>query len=177
MAGFRNKVPRRTAAEKREIRARTALVAQKQIRALELRSAGHTYQAIADKLGYATAQGAKYSVYAALREMRTEPAKAVRRLHLVRLEQLLKAVWDKAIAGDIPASEHALNILDRICLMHGIDVKAPLKVAVVPVQPEQPILSPEERRLRIVEIIQQAHARIGLPAPNGNTPDPPPDAA
>jgi hypothetical protein len=163
---------RKTPAQKRATRAKQIEIAKKQIVALQLRSAGFSYQEIADRLHYATPQGAKKSVYAALKRTGREPSRMVRRLHLARLEKLLTGVWSAAINGDIAASAHALKIMSHIAIMHGIPVEQPKNFTVAAVQhtPEpEPILTDEEKRIRILEILQRARARAGLPAPECNS--------
>ena len=64
-----------------------------QLRALELRKAGATYQAIAEQLGYAHAKGAYKAVTSALKLTLREPADALRELEVARLDAMPLPLW------------------------------------------------------------------------------------
>jgi hypothetical protein len=95
--------------------------AARQTRALQLRAEGVEYREIARQLGYASPSGAYMSVQRALQKTVQEPADAVRHLELGRLDQLLSALWDKAIAGDVRAVDRVLAIMARRSALLGLD--------------------------------------------------------
>ena len=103
-----------------------AKAAVKQALALTLRGRGWTYEEIAKEVPYASAGGAHKAVRTGLRATLKEPADDVRELELGRLDKLLRAQWDKAMAGDLGAVQAVLRIMDRRATYLGLD--APQKV-------------------------------------------------
>ena len=101
--------------------------ALRQIEALKMRAAGHSYEEIRARLGYRTRSGAYASVMAGLHKERVEPADETRVLELERLDRLLNAIWDKATGGDLEAVDRALKIMERRAKFMGLD--APTKIA------------------------------------------------
>jgi len=99
---------------------------ERKLKALELRKAGFTYQAIADMVGYKTAGGAHRAVLTALKKTLQEPSDEVRKIELERLDELLKALWDKR---HNPAyADRVLRIMERRSKLLGLD--APTKTDV-----------------------------------------------
>ena len=94
---------------------------EKQRQALQLRYGGATYYAIAQALGYATAQGALLAVEAGLRRTVQEPADQLRQLDLGRIDAMLLAIWAKARAGDYEAIDMVLKLLTRRAKLLGLD--------------------------------------------------------
>lgn len=98
----------------------------KERQAIELRRAGATFDDIAKALGYATPQGAYLAYHRALKRTLVEAgADDMRELELDRLDRLQRAVWSRALQGDIQAINTALKILDRRAKYLGLD--APIK--------------------------------------------------
>jgi hypothetical protein len=97
-------------------------------RALELRKAGVGYQQIADALGYAGPSGAYSAVDRALREVRREPAEALLRLELERLDQMMVAIAEQVREGNLKAIDRALRISERRCRLLGLDKAEKLEV-------------------------------------------------
>src|SRR5436305_13622271 len=89
--------------------------------ALRLRKAGASYQAIANRLGYASRSGAWHAVRAGLTATLQEPADELRGLELERLDALHRAVWDRAITGNGAAIDRALGIMRRRAALLGLD--------------------------------------------------------
>lgn len=97
---------------------------ERQRRALELRKAGHTFQEIADQLGWKGPQGAHNAVMSALKKTLQEPADELRTLELERLDTMLNALWPAILRGDRGsprAAEVALKIMDRRAALLGLD--------------------------------------------------------
>ena len=98
----------------------------RQRQALQLRAGGATYQQIADALGYRGAAGALKAVRAGLLATLQEPADELRTLELARLDALLRAVWPKAMRGELTAVDRVLKIMERRANLLGLD--APVRV-------------------------------------------------
>src|SRR5664280_2646650 len=80
-----------------------ALAAARRARAVELRTAGLTYDQIAVKLGYAN-RGTVYRVVAeALKTQTLEAVEELRGLEIERLDSLQLCMWQKAMDGDVPS--------------------------------------------------------------------------
>lgn len=87
------------------------LAARRRTRAIELITAGHTYQQVADDLGYANKGSVHHVVHNALAKAERSSVAEHRELAYSRLEALLASVWDDAEAGNLPAVRAALNVI------------------------------------------------------------------
>jgi len=94
-------------------------VRERQRRALELRKAGATYQAIADTLGYGSVNGAYHAVKRSMELSITEPAKELRTIQYERLNHLAMVVWPLAMAGDLKAVAQYQSIMRDMNEMMG----------------------------------------------------------
>lgn len=99
---------------------RKAKAAWKQHEAVRLAMAGKNYQSIADELGWANKSTAWRSVQKALREVVVEDVNELRALEVSRLDALMSANWDKAMAGDPKAADVVQTINARVRLL-GLD--------------------------------------------------------
>lgn len=106
--------------KRRELSARELERLELQRRALELRRQGLNYHDIARELNIDT-RTAYRIVQEALTRWIAEPAEDVRLLELQRLDALLAALWDKAIAGDLAAVDRVLRIMERRAKLLGLD--------------------------------------------------------
>lgn len=98
------------------------LQAQERVnRALELRKAGATFQAIAEQCGYKNAQRAHQAVTKAIRDLPREAAEDVRQIEVERLDRLMLGAWDRARRGDIEAGNYVLRIMKRRADLLGLD--------------------------------------------------------
>jgi hypothetical protein len=77
---------------------RRITAAQRQVRAVELRVRGFTLDQIAKELGYRTRQGALVAIEAQLAKRERPAAEALAKVHLERLELMVKPVMDKVAA-------------------------------------------------------------------------------
>jgi preprotein translocase subunit SecD len=100
----------------------------RQLRALELRKAGATYQVIAEQLGYAQAKGAYKAVASALKLTLREPAEELRELEVARLDAMLLVLWRRVQAGDEKAVDRVLRIMERRARLLGLDAPTNTKV-------------------------------------------------
>jgi hypothetical protein len=99
----------------------------KAAKALELRMAGKTYPAIAEEAGYNSPQAAHDAVKRSLDAVIREPAEALIRLDLERLDSMLEIHLLSAQGGDVQAVSAVMKIMERRARLLGLD--APTKVA------------------------------------------------
>jgi hypothetical protein len=88
--------------------------------ALDLRKGGKSYGEIAELMGVKRVRAYRL-VKAALLKIIKEPAEDVLQLELERLDQLLEAVWFKALSSDPLAINSALRIMERRAKLLGLD--------------------------------------------------------
>jgi hypothetical protein len=80
--------------------------------ALEMWLGAHTYQKIADTLGYYSRGAAHRDVQVALDEL-AEPGDDDERREIARLDAMLRGLWPKARAGDDKAVRQVMSIEAR----------------------------------------------------------------
>lgn len=102
----------------------TSEAEERQARALELRMAGATYDAIAKAVRYASRSGAYKAVQAALREGRLDDADVAVETELARLDAMLTGLWPKARRGDVQAVDRVLRIGERRSALLSIASRA-----------------------------------------------------
>lgn len=101
---------------------RAIATAEKQAEALEYRKRGYSYSQIGAALDPPlTAQRAHQLVDGALKAIIAEPGESVVALELARLDDLLTAVMEAAIKGDLFAIDRVLKIGERRARMLGSD--------------------------------------------------------
>lgn len=94
---------------------------QKARLALEGRKAGLSYEAIAERVGYADASGARKAVVRAFGQVIQEPASDLKALQIERINHMLVALWPKAQAGDERAIGTALALMDKLDRYEGTE--------------------------------------------------------
>ena len=99
-----------------------------QLKALELRKAGVSYQRIADALGYKSASGAHKAVHTALKKTLQEPADELRTLELERMDAALAAIWPSVKQGQYGAIDRYVKLSERRSKLLGLDMPAKLDV-------------------------------------------------
>ena len=105
-----------------------ALAAARRAKAVELRTAGLTYDRIAVELGY-TNRGTVYRVVAeALRVQTLEAVGELRSLEVERLNSLQVAMWQKAMDGDVPSAMAVVRCIMSRCRLLGLDGPGLLRV-------------------------------------------------
>lgn len=97
---------------------------ERQVKALELRRKGETYQAIANALGV-TRGCAHGLVQGALVDTLREPAEAVRALELERLDFLSQKLETRIKAGEDKAINTLLRVMDHRARLLGLYVTDP----------------------------------------------------
>ena len=98
-----------------------ALAAARRVRAVELRTAGLTYDQIAAELGYAN-RGTVYHVVSGALEAQTVAAvDQLRSLEVERLDMLQLAMWQGAMEGDVPSAIAAIRCIMSRCRLLGLE--------------------------------------------------------
>jgi hypothetical protein len=82
---------------------------------------GRTYEQVAQEVGYASRGTVHAIVKKALDEHIAEDVDDYRRLEVARLDQLQHALWDTAIAGDVPAVLAIVRIIAQRSKLLGLD--------------------------------------------------------
>jgi hypothetical protein len=97
--------------------------AERRLKALQLRTAGMPYRAIATQLGVSHQQAYEdvQRELKAIAEQSAEEAQAVRQLDLERLDAMTIAIWGQVRAGNLGAIDRALRISERRAKLLGID--------------------------------------------------------
>ncbi|MGO4599482.1 hypothetical protein [Terrabacter sp. 2RAF25] len=101
-----------------------ALATARHARAIQLATEGHTYQKIADELGYANRGTVHHIVHQALARDRSAVVEKHQQLELARLDALQVALWDKAMAGDVEAAREVRVIIMARCRLLGLDERS-----------------------------------------------------
>jgi hypothetical protein len=99
---------------------------ERQREAVELRMAGHTWQTIADTLGYSNHTGAIHAVEAALKRTLEPATSSFRALTLERLTKILHVFWPMMLQGDYAAARTVMQATADIRKLMGLD--SPIQV-------------------------------------------------
>ncbi len=89
-------------------------------RAVELATQGHTYQQIADELGYANRGTVHRVVQQTLHAHQADSVDTLRALEVARLDALQQALWDRAMGGHVPAAQAAVRIIEARARVLGL---------------------------------------------------------
>ena len=87
------------------------LAKARQNRCVQLAAQGWTYEAIKDELGYASRSTAWRHVQQALAAQQSESIDKLRELAAGRLDALLSACWDQAMAWELAAVRSCLSVV------------------------------------------------------------------
>jgi hypothetical protein len=115
----------------------------RQLKALELRKGGVSYEEIARVLGYKNKAGPFYAVKRALERVKAEPAKELIVLECERLDSLFWAIYPMAKRGSLGAVDRCLSIMARRARLLGLDapekqdITGVLEIVVVREQPDK----------------------------------------
>lgn len=112
-------------------RAQQVETREREAKVLELRKACKPFHEIATELGYADASGAKRAYDRAMLATIQEPAEAIRKIELERLDSLMAGLWPNAMKGDVQAVDRCLSIMNRRAKMLGLDAPTRQTVTVV----------------------------------------------
>lgn len=124
----------------------------KEVKVLELRRAGLTWQRIAEEVGYADHSGAYVAYKRAMKRVLQQPAEELRNAELDRLDRLQLAVWQKAMRGETNAIGSVLRIMERRAKLLGLDAPQKIQAEVMNYDAGSGNLDAEvERFARIIE--------------------------
>jgi len=102
---------------------------QKQMRALELRLGGATFQQIADSLGYSHRMLAFKAVREARRKLPQELGLSKLRFdERERLDRIQMALWPRVQSGDLKAISLCIRLSKRRCELDGLDKTKEIKL-------------------------------------------------
>ncbi len=107
-------------------KAQRAFTAQRRAQCLALRLAGMPWDAIAERLEYASKAAACKDFERALAATRAQTAESASRhrdLELLRLERLNQAVWPNALRGDVKSVGTALDLHKARVRLLGLDAQ------------------------------------------------------
>jgi len=103
----------------------------REVKIIELRRAGMTWERIGKEVGYAGASGA-YKAYQRAAERTIRPKlEELRDVELDRLDRMQLGVWEKAKNGDYKAIQTVLAILDRRTRILGLDAPTKIQAEVI----------------------------------------------
>lgn len=98
----------------------------KELKVLELRRAGLTWQRIAEETGYADHTGAYAAYKRAIKRTLQQPADELRQQELDRLDRLQLAAWQNAMKGDVRSIMTIVKLMERRAKLTGLDM--PIKI-------------------------------------------------
>lgn len=102
--------------------------AERQKKALALRLAGLSYPEIAATNGTATST-AYADIQAAIRDIPRAEADQLRQEESMKLDRLQRSHWEKAIKGNLGASEFVLKVINRRIRLFGLDAPQQVEVS------------------------------------------------
>ena len=103
----------------------------KELRVIELRRSGLTWQRIADEMGYADHSGAYGAYKRAVKRTLQQPTKEVREMEVDRLDRMQLALWARVLKGDDKAINTSLRIMERRARLLGLDAPTKIQAEVV----------------------------------------------
>jgi hypothetical protein len=98
----------------------------KELKVLELRRAGLTWQRIAEEIGYKDHTGAYAAYKRAIKRTMQQPADELRQAELDRIDRLQLAAWPKAMKGNERSILVVVKLMERRAKLLGLDV--PIKI-------------------------------------------------
>lgn len=98
----------------------------KELKVLELRRAGLTWQRIAEQVGYADHSGAYLAYKRVIKRTQQQPADELRLQELDRIDRLQLAAWPNAMKGDNQAINTICRLMERRARLLGLDM--PVKI-------------------------------------------------
>ena len=99
----------------------------RELKVLELRRAGLTWQRIAEQVGYADHSGAYLAYKRAIKRTQQQPADELRTQELDRIDRLQLAAWPKAMQGDTQSINTICRLMERRARLLGLDM--PVKIS------------------------------------------------
>ena len=103
----------------------------KELKVLELRRAGFTFQRIAEEVGYATPSGAQRALERVMTRNVPQAPEEFRWQELDRLDRMQVALWPRAMKGDDRAIGTIVRLMERRARLVGIDAPQRIQAEVV----------------------------------------------
>lgn len=130
--------------------------AELRVKVTELRKAGYSYRAIADNLGIGVTTAKRHVDQAldTLARQTAENADQIRAFELMRLDDLLRALWMNK--RDPRYVDSILRVMDRRAKLIGLDAPTKLESKLETDVP----LTPQERAAAIEQILAAAQKRV-----------------
>jgi len=98
----------------------------KEVKVLELRRVGLTWQRVAEEVGYSDHTGAMAAYKRAMKRTQQQPADELRFQELDRIDRLQVALWPAAMKGDTRAISTIIRLMERRAKLLGLDM--PIKI-------------------------------------------------
>jgi AraC-like DNA-binding protein len=103
----------------------------KELKVLDLRRAGFTFQRIAEEVGYATPSGAQRALERIMSRNIPQAPEEFRWQELDRLDRMQVALWPRAMKGDDRAIGTIVRLMERRARLVGIDAPTKIQAEVV----------------------------------------------
>lgn len=103
----------------------------KELKVLDLRRAGFTFQRIAEEVGYATPSGAQRALERIMARNIPMAPEEFRWQELDRLDRMQVALWPRAMKGDDRAIGTIVRLMERRAKLVGIDAPTKIQAEVV----------------------------------------------
>ena len=103
----------------------------KELKVLDLRRAGFTFQRIAEEVGYATPSGAQRALERIMTRNVPQAPEEFRWQELDRLDRMQVALWPRAMKGDDKAINTIVRLMERRARLVGIDAPQRIQAEVV----------------------------------------------
>jgi hypothetical protein len=140
--------------------ARTLDLQERKRKALELRLAGHSYQAIADTLGcsVSTSHGLVSEALAAVPRQASEELRAQ---EIEKLRELYRVMWTKAETGSERAAAVCVKVAERLARLEGLDAPSRTEITGGSGGPIELLTTAGERVDRRLDRLNAAGASVG----------------
>lgn len=102
--------------------------AERQELCLNLRRQGHTIREIAVLLGV-SANTVWRDLKTTITDIPRQEAEELRQQEVQRLDNLQRAIWEKATSGDLQAIDRCVRIIERRCKLLGLDLPPQMNVS------------------------------------------------
>ncbi len=122
-------------------------------RAIALKLAGASYAQIAENLGYHDASGARKAVVRGMKSSLQESSTELRRIHYGRLEHMLMLVWPDVNKGDLQSMQAALNVMDRMERLYGLNAAEKIDVSH---GPRETVIVADGEKTAYIDALKQA---------------------
>lgn len=93
----------------------------RELKVLELRRAGLTWQRIAEEVGYKDHSGAYMAYKRAMKRTLQQPADELRQQELDRIDRLQLAAWAEAMKGHVGSIAVIIRLMERRARLLGLD--------------------------------------------------------